>query len=52
MKCPFCDDGDFDKVGLKYHLVDSVFPCKAFQDTLTVEEEQALRIVLRSENEQ
>jgi len=20
MECPFCNDGDFDKIGLKYHL--------------------------------
>ncbi|KKM73270.1 hypothetical protein LCGC14_1412200 [marine sediment metagenome] len=41
--CPFCNEGDYDLVGLKYHLVGNDFPCKAFGDTLTVEEEQYLR---------
>ena len=28
--CPFCNDGDFDKVGLKYHLENY---CKEYDQT-------------------
>jgi transcription elongation factor Elf1 len=38
--CPFCDDGDFDKVGLKHHLLNGY--CETFNSTMSVEEERNL----------
>jgi len=33
--CPFCGEGDFDKVGLKHHLQDH---CEVYRDTAALEE--------------
>jgi hypothetical protein len=44
--CPFCGEGNMDLIGLKNHLLVgglSYDPCKAFTDTLTIEEERNLR---------
>ena len=30
MKCPFCDEQDFDKIGLKYHLYNY---CEKYKST-------------------
>lgn len=40
MKCPFCNEEDFDLIGLKYHLLTY---CEEFRKTLSVEEERRKR---------
>jgi hypothetical protein len=39
--CPFCGEGDFDKVGLRGHLM--CLGCKAFDDTPSILEERLAR---------
>lgn len=39
INCPFCNENDFDKIGLKYHLERH---CKEYDNTLSVEEERKL----------
>jgi len=39
--CPFCEEKEFDLIGLKHHLN---FSCQNFEDTISIGEEQNLRI--------
>ena len=39
--CPFCGEGDYDLIGLKYHIERG---CQAYDDTISVAEEHNLRV--------
>ena len=39
LKCPFCGNDGYDKIGLKYHLETH---CKEYANTFTVQEERSL----------
>lgn len=41
--CPFCQQKDFDLIGLKHHF--EMGYCEAYNSTLTVLEENQLRII-------
>lgn len=36
--CPFCNEGDFDLIGLKYHY--EMGYCESYNNTMTIEEER------------
>ena len=40
MKCPFCDEDDFDLIGLKNHLI---WGCEAYANTISPEQEREER---------
>jgi len=40
IECPFCPCYDFDLIGLKNHLLNH---CEGFENTMTIEQEKALR---------
>lgn len=42
MTCPFCDEADFDPIGLKHHLVSGY--CEMFNRVVSIEEEKKARI--------
>ncbi len=39
--CPFCQEGNFDLIGLKHHLENEY--CEVYQKTITPEEESRIR---------
>lgn len=41
IKCPFCGESDFDKIGLKYHFL--MGHCDAFNAVMSPEEERLLK---------
>ena len=41
MNCPFCNDNDFDLIGLKHHLLSGY--CNIFNDTKTIFQESLER---------
>lgn len=45
IKCPFCNEDDFDLVGLKHHLISG--HCEVYEVTISNEEEMKF---IRSEN--
>lgn len=49
VECPFCEECDFDLVGLKVHLLRG--GCKEFDDTESPEQEHARRLLRQAEAE-
>ena len=45
--CPFCGEENYDKIGLKHHLLNS---CEVFDTTISPEEEQRIREMKRTPN--
>ncbi len=41
MRCPFCNEDDFDLIGLKIHFLRG--HCEVFEQTISPEEESRLR---------
>lgn len=41
MICPFCQESDFDLVGLKHHL--TAGECDQFNETVSIDEEASQR---------
>ncbi len=40
IECPFCDEGGFDLIGLKDHLLTG---CQKFDDTISIAEELGIK---------